>query len=471
MRKLGHLLMIAAIVFAASCKKDDTTPSKDNTGKDDQTETPVNPSDPSAPVVVSATLTGANGEKQVQAGQLVKFSASFSSPSSELYTYSVEIYRGTDLLYEYEKPAKPVVEETISLNLIPSSVTEDFYPVVKVSVSNTDELFTEKTLENKDVCQICAVTAPKKFYLVSDGVNVEMQPVAGQAGVFKTSGSLEGIGSTLTIAEKVTESGAVDNTGRKWDFPTPSTGSYGLAWIKFDYYAEKITKCLDHVVELNCANMATEAAWAGLPYANDKVSWSIALVKDCQVKFVNFPSGLQLQADRFEDVSGNIARYTGHDCNYEVWYSAQFNWLIMHAAYDAPANDFLWLAGENASLPMSPYCQQDYSIAWFPNYPQHYYESLLVKTDNNNWRCLLYMKNTFAVKLYNQRAWAGEVTGWSSSTPEYIVISEPDPNGGTDGCYGNSGPSFTEGLWMLEYNTLTKKVKLSKYNGSIPTIQ
>ena len=37
MRKLGHLLMIAAIVFAASCKKDDTTPSKDNTGKDDQT--------------------------------------------------------------------------------------------------------------------------------------------------------------------------------------------------------------------------------------------------------------------------------------------------------------------------------------------------------------------------------------------------------------------------------------------------
>ena len=78
---------------------------------------------------------------------------------------------------------------------------------------------------------------------------------------------------------------------------------------------------------------------------------------------------------------------------------------------------------------------------------------------------------TFAVKLYNQRAWAGEVTGWSSSTPEYIVISEPDPTGGTDGCFGNSGPSFTEGLWMLEFNTLTKKVKLSKYNGSIPTIQ
>jgi len=471
MRKLGHLFLIAAFLFAASCKKAET-PSKDNSGNSDQTETPVTPGDPGAPVIASATLRGENGETQIQAGQLVKFSATFTVQGSELYTYSVEIYNGSTLLYEYEKPAKPNVEETISLNLQPSSVTEEFYPLVKVTVTNTDEMFTEKTLSNQESCLITPVTAPQKVYLVSNGMKIDMNPVAGLAGVYKTSGSLESIGSTITIAEKVTEAGAVDQSGRKWEFNTPETGEYGLAWLKFDYYSETIEKCLDHVVELNCANMGTEPAWAGLPYANDKVFWVISLVQDCQVKFVNYPSGLQLQADRFEDadVAAKTARYTGHTCNAEVWYSAEHNWLILHAAYSAPANDFIWLAGENASLPMTPYCQENYSIDWFYNYPQHYSDCVLVNAGNNNWRGLLYLKNTFGVKLYNQRAWGGWFSTWSSATPDYIVVSDPDPNGGEDGCYGNSGPSFTEGLWMLEFNTLTKKVKLSKYNGTIPTI-
>lgn len=86
----------------------------------------------------------------------------------------------------------------------------------------------------------------------------------------------------------------------------------------------------------------------------------------------------------------------------------------------------------------------------------------------------MYLKESFGIKVYaTAPSWANEVSPWISLTPETLVISEltQDPEtGAVDGNYGNAGTSFTEGLYMLHFNSSTSEASLERYTGSIPAI-
>lgn len=422
------------------------------------------PEEPQAPVIESAALTGLDGETVVLAGSKVKFSASVSVQNSELGEYTLTVKNGGTTLVSVNEQlsgSSAVIEKELDLGLTHAGVLEPFYPEVTLKVTNTDDMYAEKKLEQSSVCQITVPELMDALWLVDElGHSYQMSPVEGQRGEYRTTADLSELGSEFTVASKITSEGAVDPSGETWAFSTPDDNGYGFRWLGFNYFTAELSKMLDCTITLDASKMATDGAW--------KVYWSFELVQDCRVVFLNYPEGLKLQGDRFADVSGNTARYTGHTKpNFEVYWDPVQNWLVVKNQY--VDLDEVWVTGKYASHPMSPYTDA-YSFDWFAT-PQQTDASNMVKTDEENRRILLYLQENFEIKLYTERSWATELS-WNSVTPDTFIVTEmaADEQGNLTGNFGLAGPLFTEGLWMLRYNVVTKEASLEKYAGTIPVV-
>ncbi len=452
MRYFKSLILMAVALFAASCNEKE----------------PVEvPKEPEAPVVVSATLRGADGETEILAGRPVKFRAEVTVKNSELSTFTLEIKKDGTIIGSASgelSGTESIIDTELDLALSLASLDEPFFPAVTLKVTNTDEMFVEKTLTEAENVKITTMELMDALWLVDNlGFAYQMSPTS-QKGKYRTTADLEVLGTSFQIVSKVTAEGAADPSGENYGtFDTPESGEYGLYWVGYDVFTGELSKCLDYTCVIDMAKMATDG--------DAKVFWSYAIAKDCRVVFLNFPEGLQLQADRWADVDGNTARYTGHDNDkYEVYYLPQTNWLVLKEQWSNPVS--LWVTGENAGLPMSPYCG-DFTFNWFggeANWNYSWDRATAVMKSENDWEVILYLKSNFALKLYYTAAAWGSECDWTSTTPETLVISpvEADPEtGAVDGNYGNAGPSFTEGLWTLKYNTDTEEVSLEKYLGPV----
>ena len=453
MRYFNSILMISALLLSFSCKKDAVEP-----------ETP----EPKAPVIESASLRGPEGETAVEAGTPVTFTANVSVSDSELGTWTLEIRQGTELIASASGElfgTSAVIDEDLELSVSPVTIAEDFYPSVTLKVTNTDEMYTEKTLTQEENVQITVPVLPEKLYLVDNAGNTYEMAATSERGRYRTSVDISGIGTSFSVASAVT-GGAVDPSGDVWEGLATPVSEYGLKWIGFDVFTEEVYKMINHMVTLDLNAMGDDA-----PY---KVYWSFALVQDCEVEFLNYPDGMQLQGDRFADVDGNRARYTGQTKdNFEVYYLPEPNWLVVK--YQFSDTDAMWVTGENGALPMLPYSDA-LALNWFANVPNSAVSTTtmsFVKEDAGNWRMLIYLKENFGIKVFDGFAWANEVNPWISLTPETLVISpvEADPDTGKlDGNYGNAGPSFSEGLYMLRFNSSTSEASLDRYTGTVPAI-
>lgn len=452
MRYLKSLILMATVLFAASCNEKE----------------PVEvPKEPEAPVIVSASLRGTDGETEILAGNPVKFRAEVSVKNSELSTFALEIKKDGAVIGSASgelSGAESIIETELDLTVSLATLEAPFYPSVTLKVTNTDEMFVEKTLTEEENVKITTMELMDALWLVDNlGFAYQMSPTA-QKGKYRTTADLEVLGTSFQIVSKVTEDGAVDPTGENYGtFDTPESGEHGLYWVGYDVFSGELSKCLDYTCVLDYTKMATDG--------EAKVFWGYALLQDCRVVFLNYPEGLKLQADRWADVEGNTARYTGHDNEkYEVYYLPQTDWLVLKEQWSNPVS--LWVTGENASLPMSPYCG-DFAFCWFggsANWNLSWDRATAVKKSDSDWEVLLYLKQNFALKLYYTAAAWGSECAWTSTTPETLVISplEADPETGkVDGNYGNAGPSFTEGLWVLKYNTSTEEVSLEPYLGAV----
>lgn len=452
MRYLKSLILMATVLFAASCNEKE----------------PVEvPKEPEAPVIVSASLRGTDGETEILAGNPVKFRAEVSVKNSELSTFALEIKKDGAVIGSASgelSGAESIIETELDLTVSLATLEAPFYPSVTLKVTNTDEMFVEKTLTEEENVKITTMELMDALWLVDNlGFAYQMSPTA-QKGKYRTTADLEVLGTSFQIVSKVTEDGAVDPTGENYGtFDTPESGEHGLYWVGYDVFSGELSKCLDYTCVLDYTKMDTDG--------EAKVFWGYALLQDCRVVFLNYPEGLKLQADRWADVEGNTARYTGHDNEkYEVYYLPQTDWLVLKEQWSNPVS--LWVTGENASLPMSPYCG-DFAFCWFggsANWNLSWDRATAVKKSDSDWEVLLYLKQNFALKLYYTAAAWGSECAWTSTTPETLVISplEADPETGkVDGNYGNAGPSFTEGLWVLKYNTSTEEVSLEPYLGAV----
>ncbi len=447
MRYLKSLLILAmASVLAFSCKKDE----------------PAVVTEPEAPVIENASLKGLGGESVVVVGNNVKFSATLKVKGSKLGKFSLEIRKDAEVLAtaEFElEGTEAQVEKEFDLPLSPATLEAPFWPVVTMKVTNTDDMFTEERLTQENNVQI---TTPELFdalYLVDNNGKVwQMSPTATK-GNYRTEGDLSELGSSFSIATKIKEDKTVDNSGKVWTFDKPDTGEYGIKWIGFDQFSEKMSKMLDLTLTIDFSKMASDQG--------NSVFWSFQLVQDCRVVFLNFPDGTLPQSDRFADVEKNTARYTGHTGNqFEIYYIPDTKWLIVKEQYTA--TDVLWVTGMNASLPMEPYCET-HPLNWFASGADvSYATASCIRTGEGKFEVLLYLKENFAIKIYDGWSWGNELQ-WESATPETLVISEmaETEDGKLDGNYGNAGASFSEGLYMLSYNKASRKAALVKYTGTV----
>lgn len=442
----SFLILAAASVLAFSCKKDE----------------PTVVTKPEAPVIENASLKGLNGESVVIAGNNVKFSATLKVKGSKLGKFSLEIRKEAEVLASAEfelEGTEALVEKEFDLPLSPATLDAPFWPDVTMKVTNTDEMFTEEKLAQESNVQI---TTPELFdalYLVdSNGKVWQMSPTATK-GSYRTEGELTGLGSSFSIVSKLNEDNTIDNSGKVWTFDTPDTGEYGIKWIAFDQFTEQMSKMLDLTIPIDFSKMANDQG--------NSVFWSFQLVQDCRVVFLNFPDGTLPQSDRFADVEKNTARYTGHTGNqFEIYYIPDTKWFIIKEQYIA--TDVLWVTGMNASLPMSPYCEK-HPLNWFASgVDVSYATASCIRTDEGKFSTLLYLKENFAIKIYDGWSWGNELQ-WESTTPETLVISEmaETEDGKLDGNYGNAGASFSEGLYMLNYNKASRKASLVRYTGTV----
>lgn len=442
----SFLILAAASVLAFSCKKDE----------------PVVVTKPEAPVIENASLKGLNGESVVIAGNNVKFSATLKVKGSKLGKFSLEIKKEAEVLASAEfelEGTETLVEKEFDLPLSPVTLDAPFWPDVTMKVTNTDDMFTEEKLAQENNVQI---TTPELFdalYLVdSNGKVWQMSPTATK-GSYRTEGDLTGLGSSFSIVSKLNEDNTIDNSGKVWTFDTPDTGKYGIKWIAFDQFTEQMSKMLDLTIPIDFSKMANDQG--------NSVFWSFQLVQDCRVVFLNFPDGTLPQSDRFADVEKNTARYTGHTGNqFEIYYIPDTKWFIIKEQYIA--TDVLWVTGMNASLPMSPYCEK-HPLNWFASgVDVSYATASCIRTGEGKFSTLLYLKENFAIKIYDGWSWGNELQ-WESTTPETLVISEmaETEDGKLDGNYGNAGASFSEGLYMLNYNKASRKASLVRYTGTV----
>ncbi len=446
MRYIKSLLILTATsLLALACRKEE----------DPSTTT----AEPEAPVIENATLRGNGGETEIEVGNTVKFEAQVSVKGSTLEKFSLEIKKGTEIIGTAEftlEGTSAKVEKTFDFPISAASLDEDFYPEVSMKVTNTDGLYTEERLARENNVKIKAQEIIEKLWLVDNTGHVWPMKQTAVKGNYRTEGSLAELGANFTIASKITSDNKVDADGKKWEFTKPESGEYALKWIGFDLFEEKLSKMLDHTEIFDFATMADDQG--------NKVYWNRPLVQDCRILFINYPDGALLQADRFADVEANTARYTGHTGeHFEVYYVPDTKWIIVKEQWTC--TDALWITGNNASLPMSPFCET-HPLNWFAAGAQVSYDAVsCVKTDEGKFCTLLYLKENFAIKAYSARAWANELD-WASTTPETLLISpiEADPETGkTDGNYGNAGASFTEGLYMLNYDKASKNVSLVKW--------
>lgn len=442
----SFLILAAASVLAFSCKKDE----------------PAVVTKPEAPVIENASLKGLNGESVVIAGNNVKFSATLKVKGSKLGKFSLEIKKEAEVLASAEfelEGTETLVEKEFDLPLSPVTLDAPFWPDVTMKVTNTDDMFTEEKLAQENNVQI---TTPELFdalYLVdSNGKVWQMSPTATK-GSYRTEGDLTGLGSSFSIVSKLNEDNTIDNSGKVWTFDTPDTGEYGIKWIAFDQFTEQISKMLDLTIPIDFSKMANDQG--------NSVFWSFQLVQDCRVVFLNFPDGTLPQSDRFADVEKNTARYTGHTGNqFEIYYIPDTKWFIIKEQYIA--TDVLWVTGMNASLPMSPYCEK-HPLNWFASgVDVSYATASCIRMGEGKFSTLLYLKKDFAIKIYDGWSWGNELQ-WESTTPETLAISEmaETEDGKLDGNYGNAGASFSEGLYMLNYNKASRKASLVRYTGTV----
>lgn len=445
--------MGCALLLSMSCKKDAPGTSVQ---------------EPVAPVVESASLRGAEGETSVPAGSSVVFKAVVSVTGSELEAYSIDIRKGTELLASASGDLSgtgATIEETLELALNPADVSEDFFPDVVLKVTNTDKMYVEKVLSNEESIRITVPDVPDRLYLVDNAGHIYEMSASADRGRYHTTAEISEMGTSFSVAEAVSTDGSIDESGKSWKDISVPESEYGLKWIGFDIFTEEVYKMIDHTVTLDMSAMADDN-----PY---KVFWSQNFVQDCEVEFLNYPDGMQLQGDRFADAEGNTARYTGTtENNLEVYYLPEPNWLVVKFQWSD--TESMWLTGENGALPMLPY-SDGLALNWFNNVPNSAVSTTtmsFVKEDDSNWRMLLYLKDNFAIKVFDGFSWANEINPWSSMTPETLVITgmEQTEDGTLDGNYGNAGPSFSEGLYMLHFDSSNASASLVRYNGTVPSI-
>lgn len=309
---------------------------------------------------------------------------------------------------------------------------------------------------------------PKNLYIVdNNGTVITLNKTS--TTTYRTASMEESrsLGSTFRIAEKVS-GGAIDPSG----FVIGGEDYHTLSYIAADgtpinkpavyfEYADSKPDAMVFDIEKMALNFVTVLDYNTSGDAGTyKVRWVCAMPQNSIVEFLNFPNNLSetISDDRFDmiDDAKSTARYIGMDVNYEMYAIKATGWCnFWNIGGDPKA---VLLIGKNASIPLPSYTASGYTLSDAGFCANPWETIYMARISENVYRAKLYFADDFGFYFYTARTWASCVAGWTSATPETLVVQGQ----GTGYPYGtqNINYVFNPGIYTLELNMQTKTVSM-----------
>lgn len=414
----------------------------------------------SRPLISDAVLAASDGKKTVEAGDEVVYSARLSDEYNELASYTLTVKYGGKTVKEIRREiggSEFLVEEKFVMPFAPYLEDGGYIPEVTLAASNIENGNFSQRLSNDCNVIVMRPQLPPVLYIVDNSGNTyELEAVSGSYIYSPADGTdFSTLGTSFHIAAKLSGS-APDFSDFVWGesdgglavveeespFPAPSSSGYGFRKLDFDAFSFSLDKLVNLTVTLNKEDMTVEEQGGVTYYCRT----GVALVQDCEFVFEGFGNLASfLQPDRFEILSENSAKFTGHSAVWSIYYDSADNWLIVNYAVNNTV-DQVWVTGIKACFPLGNDSTEN-EFKYLDGDGKVRFATLSAIKDNaTDYHCLLYLKDGFHLQLYRYMKWS-TVVSMTSVTPETAAVT-------ADAAYITAGGSFTPGVYMLNISVI-----------------
>lgn len=442
MKKYIHIIFVflSAIFLSASCEQ---VVDKNVTW----------PEWASRPVVTDMAVTASS--LNVIAGETVHFHAKLEDTYNDLMKYTLEVRYKSDVVYAETKPisgSEAILDFDFEMPFAANLSDGDFFPEVSLTVVNVVNGQVVKRVSNDNNVSVSRPSVPDILYMVDNiGHVYEMGKREGYSYVVSSGEDLSSLGSSFRIVSKI-NGNSIDWSGLVWGccdgkivivkekgdnaIPTPDSAGYGFKVLGLDTYTFKISKLINYTYILDIEELA-DTEENSVKY---KTAEPVQLYRDCEVDFVGFGNlAAMLQPDRWEILSDTSAKFTGHTSSWGFYYSISDGWLVMNEKpWNVPGQ--MWITGVKACFPLGNDASEHEFKYLEGDGKSHIASFSMVKGEDGIFRCLVYLKNDFALQLYRWIKWS-TVVSMESSDSKIARIN--------DLIYVAPGDEFTPGVYMV----------------------
>ena len=427
---------------------------------------------PSKPKIENATLRGLNGETEVAAGGVVKFTAQISDEYNDLVSFQLLVTMdGAEILnLSKELSGRSVtIEEEATLPFVAGF--QNGHPQVTIKATNSlAGNAAELTLGESAGVTVTRPQTPSKLYLVDDlGTVFEMDKVNASETDYKfrtNALELPGIGTHFKIAEKLSNN-RPDYSGLVWGYvdgkigvvtdqtsssiPTPRVGSYTLENISFDMLSFLTDKTLTYSIDIDRSRFSD--------IGGNYIQFDVTLVESAKINFVGFGNDVtnMLRPDFFKEISGAKAKFDGISVAYNLKYNTQTGFLYLERLRDVFYPDVMYIVGTGAGFPRKPYVA---TLTWDFSYPHQWY--FFKKVGDSTFEAIVYLDQTMGFKFFRGYGWAQEENTKDRYTVEPAKIVTRSGQGDLI-----PGSEFKSGLYTIHIDKAQEKIWFTPFNESL----
>lgn len=407
----------------------------------------------SRPVVSEMAVTASSA--RVVAGETVHFFAKVSDSYNDLKEYTLEIKYGSGIVFSETRPvsgSEAVIDMDFEMPFAANLDDGEFYPEVSLTVVNVVNGKVVKRVANEDNVPVTRPSIPDILYIVDNqGGKFVLEKKDGYLYNVAAGTDLSSLGTSFRIASKVNGS-AIDYSGIVWGYkdgrlsvvkeagdnaiPTPDNAGFGFKELGIDAYSFQLSKLINfkYVLDIDALDDTEESQ------VKYKSVEPVKLYRDCEVEFVGFGDlASMLQPDRWEILSSTTAKFTAQTSSWGFYYSVSDGWLVMN---ERPWNvpDQVWITGIKACFPLGNDASEHEFKYLEGDGKSHTASFSMVRGDDGIFRCLVYLKNDFALQLYRWVKWSS-VVSMESATPKIAKVN--------DLIYIAPGDEFSPGVYMV----------------------
>ena len=409
----------------------------------------------SRPIIENPIISTSDGKTEITAGEIVNFKAAIHDDYNELRSYGVVVKYGDNVVFSRTGEIsgnKAAVEFDFIMPFAANLDNGGFYPEVTVSSKNVAGGEYSTRIPRDRNISVNRPASPSKLFVVDEnGAMFPLEKAEGSLVYNTTEGTdLTSLGKKIFIAEKVS-GGRPDFSGVVWGMENgkiavvgdggsgidvPDTEGFGFKKFGFDTYSFSLNKLVNLTVVVDKAAMESVSQSGVNYFAKEKVR----LVKDCEVTFEGFGElKSMLQSDRFEILSENSAKFTGHSAEWSFWFDTDTGWMILNYAV-FNTSDQVWITGLKACFPLGN-DDSTHDLKYLDGDGKVRYATLAaVKDVSGDFSLLVYLKDDYTIQPFRWVKWSTTVE-MTSMTPETASI--------TDGIFIRPGSDFKPGVYKI----------------------